>query len=410
MQTRLSFLISLLLLMLFSTALLSDGVSISYSVQPRWFDYNDDSYVDVSEDLIEKPEWVSNQILEMVTGTENIALTATLKNRLQPENTADTEVIIKELVYTDTLGNWEYSVGRRINSWGVGSAFRPLDVVQQQDLQDTDQETITGVNQLALEQFSGMSSLGFYLLNPSEDSQQSGKKQPAIIARFSESKEKGDWQGLLRLSQLHKLQAGIGGLYIFNDALELHGSVLYSSRYQRIEHSLSGQNENLLATEYPWETVEYHDAKSWMLGGNWTWSERHNLIFEYWFDPLALDKSQWAEQLNLMQEQNLLLGSPAPQQAVQGNLAWSTEALANPQLVQDNLFLRWSYQGDEYLPQGSILYSPADSGFMFSTSLGLDKYAMKFNIGLRIFSGSQNSVYGQMPVTSQLFLTAYGDF
>jgi hypothetical protein len=397
-------------LFLFSSALLADDISLSYSIQPRWFDYNDESYINTTEDLIEKTNLVSTQILELVTGTENIALTATLKNRLQSDKKAESEVTVKELVYANTLGNWDYSVGRRISSWGVGSAFRPLDVVQQQDLQDTDQETITGVNQLALERFSGMSSLGFYLINPSEDNQQSGKKQLAIITRFSESKEKGDWQGLLRLSQLHKLQAGIGGLYVINDALELHGSVLYSARYQRMEHSLSGQNENLLATEYPWETVEYHDAKSWMLGGNLTWSERHNLIFEYWFDPLALDKSQWAEQLNLMQEQNLLLGSPAPQQAVQGNLAWSTEALANPHLVQDNLFLRWSYQGDEYLPQASILYSPADSSFMFSTSLGLDKYSMKFNIGLRLFSGSQDSVYGQMPVTSQLFLTAYGDF
>jgi len=106
----------------------------------------------------------------------------------------------------------------------------------------------------------------------------------------------------------------------------------------------------------------------------------------------------------------LLLGSPAPQQAVQGNLAWSTEAMANPHLVQDNLFLRWSYQGEEYLPQASILYSPADSSFMFDASLGLDKYPMKFKAGLRMFSGSQESVYGQMPVTSQFYLTAHGDF
>ncbi|MBT4077093.1 MAG: hypothetical protein HOE78_10955, partial [Gammaproteobacteria bacterium] len=168
---------------LFSSALLADDISLSYSIQPRWFDYNDESYINTTEDLIEKTNLVSTQILELVTGTENIALTATLKNRLQSDKKAESEVTVKELVYANTLGNWDYSVGRRISSWGVGSAFRPLDVVQQQDLQDTDQETITGVNQLALERFSGMSSLGFYLINPSEDNQQSGKKQLAIITR-----------------------------------------------------------------------------------------------------------------------------------------------------------------------------------------------------------------------------------
>ena len=147
-----------------------------------------------------------------------------------------------------------------------------------------------------------------------------------------------------------------------------------------------------------------------MLGANWTWSDKQNLVLEYWHNDFALSKQQWQGHLDLMQSQNRLLTTGAPIEAVEGNLAWSARAFANTNRMQNNLLARWSYSADTVQPRLTLLYSPDDSGLMTEATFTVDRYAIKFQAGARHFSGPDNSVYDQLIEKSRLFLSVYGNF
>lgn len=205
------------------------------------------------------------------------------------------------------------------------------------------------------------------------------------------------------------MQAGIGSIRILNDALSLHSSLLWSSRFQRPINELTSEGSELLSTTDPWVQQSYDNGLNWMLGTNWMWSDKQNLILEYWHNDFSLNKKQWQAHLDLMQSQNSLLAT-APVEAVEGNLAWSARAFANSNLMQNNLLARWSYSADTVQPRLTLLYSPVDSGLMTEATFTVDRYAIKFQAGARHFSGPDNSVYDQLIGKSRLFLSVYGNF
>lgn len=58
----------------------------------------------------------------------------------------------------------------------------------------------------------------------------------------------------------------------------------------------------------------------------------------------------------------------------------------------------------------SILYSPSDSGYITDFEMIFDFLSANVSAGIRHFNGNEQSVYGQLPITSQLYFTAYGSF
>ncbi len=401
--------------------LTSGNLSYSYALQQEWYDYNNKSYVaDLQKISAEKQSDTDTEILELIYGAEHIRATVTLKGSTNKNSSRDSnydsDAIVKQLTYSNTVGTWDYTIGRKFTGFGFGAAFRPLDVIQNQDLLTFDRESQPGVDQLSLEKFSGLSNLGFYLLNPTQNKYQVGLKQRAILTRYSQSKENADWMTLFRITEQQKkqnVQFGIGGSFVVTEALELHSSLLVSSNYIKQEHSLDGQSSIIFAESNPWNKVEYTNGKTFMVGGNWTYSARNNIMFEYWHDDLALSKNQWRNHLNLMALQYGQLNSATAdiRTIAEGNLAWSYQAFGHKQYaMQDNIFLRWSYQGNTLHPSATVLYSPNQSGSIFSALLNIDKYTVKFNTGVRIFSGPRDSVYGQLLRSGEYYVTAYGDF
>ncbi len=381
-----------------------------YIIQPEWFDYNEESYIDVSEDLMSQPSMISTQVLEGAFESNIVSATLAVRNKITPSGSPTVEMITKELVYRRDQGDSSFSIGRQINSMGFGNAFRPLDLVQRENLLANTQETIVGVNQIIYEIYNDLSSYGLYVLNPLNDSREDNVHPRAIILNYSDSNDSADWQALARISDDNGLQLGAGGLYVVNDSLEIHGSVLGTQQYTQMRHSLAGQSETLITDRYPWSDIDKEKALTWMIGGNFSWSGRNNLMLEYWHDDLNWSKSQWSDQLELLRLQNSLLDSQVPYNAVKNNLAWSAMSFNVHGLVQDNLFLRWSYTGERLSPEASILYSPADAGRVLNISVTMDREVLNIDVGARILDGPQDSVFGQVLQSAQYYLAVYGDF
>jgi len=341
---------------------------LSYVLEANWIDYNDFGTTAAPGELPTQPASSRTELVELGYGYANLNATAAVR-AVQSDGQADqNELIVKEFEFNGQLGDWEWSAGRRISSFGLGNAYRPLDIIQQQDLTTHEQESLTGVNQLLVERYRDLDSFGLYLINPDQEDTITGIKQPAVVARYAASTDSIDWQTLLRYSRGNRLQAGIGAVRILNDALSLYGSSLWSSRYTRPAIQPPAGNTAQPPPVRPSINSEQKNGINWMFGGNWTWSERQNLILEYWHDDFV------------------------------------------PGRQQENVLTRWTYTGDTLQPRLSLLYSADDAGLMSEAAVGVDRYAVKFLLGMRLFSGPEDSAYGQFIENSRVFLTLYGNF
>lgn len=387
---------------------------VGYLLESSWQGYNDDSIINVARNLIPQPTSSRTQIVELNYNPSILATTTAARAIQYSGKPGQQELRVKEFVLASNLGEWEWSVGRRISSFGLGYAFRPLDLIQQQDLLTHEQESLTGVNQLSLETYRDLDSFGLYLVNPGQYNSDKPSKRSALLGRYAASRELIDWQTILRYSEDNRLQAGVGGIRIINNALSLHGSLLWSSRYQRWLNQLATEDASLLAETDPWFQQTYNNGVNGMLGANWTWSDKQNLIVEYWHNDFALSGQQWREHLSLMQAQKRLLSldnpSAVPAEVIEGNIAWSARVFANFSRMQNNLMTRWSYSGDKVQPRLTLLYSPDDAGLMTEASFTVDDYALKFLAGIRYFSGPDDSAYSQLIEQGKLYLSVYGNF
>ena len=90
---------------------------------------------------------------------------------------------------------------------------------------------------------------------------------------------------------------------------------------------------------------------------------------------------------------------------VYGNLAWDLRAYEQTSLVQDNLLLRVAFDGNRFDPYLDLLLAPGDDGWMVTAGFDLLlRQGVNLRGGARGFGGPTESVYGQMPTRSTLFL------
>ena len=399
--------IGLLCWLLTSTAQAQDW-RWSYLLEGRSYNYDDKSWASAADTLVPQPESVHTADLELNLDAESIVFTAAAVDEAE-----DDELVVRELYYRADLAGGEALVGRRISSFGVGNAFRPLDLIQRSDLLTHDLQTPTGVNQLAWERFADLSVFGVYLAHPENDNQEHEAEQPALLARYAEAGDVGDWQVLARISDANRWQVATGGVWLPSDAVALYGSLRYSRRDFRQQHSFSGRVTTPLASNDPWSSVAIENTIASVLGLNWTQSQRSNIVVEYWHDPAAMSNSQWQDLFDLMASQHALIDSAVPQDVVQSNLAWSALAWQKPQRLRDNLMLRYQWQGDVLSFVSSLLYTPADGGNMLQAQIIREFQqfgGFKLRFGLRTFDGPTRSLYGQMTRRDELLFSIYGDF
>ncbi|HEY0722129.1 MAG TPA: hypothetical protein VGE50_12850 [Gammaproteobacteria bacterium] len=312
-------------------------------------------------------------------------------------------------LYLDFAGaGLDFTMGKKVMSFGVGYGFRPLDVIQQEVRRPLLRTRLEGVPVAVVEQLDGDSSLAAIYVNRLEiDSDGVRRGHHEGVLRHYRFWGDLESHALLHLDETLGAAPGAGFSWVAGERLELHGSFLYMARYLLPVHTLLGSGE-LLATSDPWRLEERHGGSKVVLGSSATFGSL-TLLGEAWHDDEALRAAQWRALFELAAAQRALLGT-VPAAAVYANLAWDQRAYQHPSALPDNLLLHLGYDGQRSDPYLDWLTTPEDGGQV--VTLGLDQELrqwLKLRVGVRRFGGPIDSAYGQMPQHHVAFLELNGE-
>ncbi len=317
---------------------------------------------------------------------------------------ADNDVLFREAFYDFSLGELDFSVGKKVASWGVAYAFRPLDVVQQeQRLQDftTDPQ---GRWLLSVSHFSSDSSIGLFFLPVNRDEQEREENGQAMAFKAVITHGDADWHLVAKADEQPVVTLAAGVSTVIGDGLELHAEAAYLSAYTRLQRRADAV---VVDERFPYEEASFTDGKQLLLGAVWTWSGGLGLLVEGWYDQTAYPDSQWREVFDLAREQRALLGGAIADSAIYGNINWHGRLYQTTHSAQYNLFVRFSYSGGDLKPALDFLYTPEDDGLVTRVNLGYSvSPAWTLFASARIQSGPVGSMYGESPI-QRLFLAGF---
>lgn len=209
---------------------------------------------------------------------------------------------VNELSLERAVGPGFVTAGKKVMSWDVGYAFRPLDVVQQEDRRALYTPVLDGVPMLAWESFDADSAATVVLSNPGHGRAGQPRDDGSVAARYYRHRGTRDEYAVLRVSRRNGVEGGVSFSDVRSDALELHGSVLFQQRHDK------------------WDGARWrpHGGGGKALAGmTWTTEGKFMLVAEAWLDRTAAA----GQQRNLM-----LRGSQN-----EGDLDLSADVLWQPQ-------------------------------------------------------------------------------
>jgi hypothetical protein len=309
-----------------------------------------------------------------------------------------------ELVATHDGGSWQFSAGKKIVAWDVGYAFRPNDVVQQEERRSLISTLAEGRPLLMAEHFDADTAWSWVWVNPTHFASETGAKEPALAARVYRRQGRVDWHGFARLGAHTGASLGAAAAWVASDALELHASARYLNRTDSL--AIDPLATGLVRSD-AWQAASVQHTGQALIGGTWTNESRLSLLAEAWWDGTALPDNEW----DRWRSRNALLANlpalGAPAGAVAGNLAWQTDALnVSSSLRRSNLYLRLSWDVDAWQPTLDLLYQPADGGRSVTTALLWKGDRVQVQGGWRVYDGSDGAVLRQLPARSQGYVVA----
>jgi hypothetical protein len=195
----------------------------------------------------------------------------------------DSRVRVNELSLERAFGAGFVTVGKKVMSWDVGYAFRPLDVVQQEDRRALYTPVLEGVPLLAWETFDADSALTVVLSNPGRGQAAQPRGDGSAAARYYRHRGTRDEYAVLRVSQRNGVEGGVSFSDVRSDALELHGSMLFQQRHDTW-------------TGLRWQ--QHGGGGKALAGLTYTTESKFMLVAEAWLDRTALPG----------QQRNLMLG------------------------------------------------------------------------------------------------------
>lgn len=333
---------------------------------------------------------------------------ATLQQQTQQGGATQSSAWFNELVATQDLGAWQLSAGKKIVAWDVGQAFRPNDVVQQEERRALVSTLVEGRPVLMAEHFNADTAWSLVWVNPSKPKAEAGAQEPALAARMYQRQGSVDWHGFARVGAHTGASVGAAFAWVASDALELHASARSLKRYDTL--ALNPTASGLVASD-PWQRITAQHATQALIGGSWTHESQLSVLAEAWWDGTALSDAQWD---HWGARNRMLAGLPAlgaPASAAAGNLAWQSSAFnASPSLRRGNVFVRLSWQHEAWQPTLDLLYHPADGGRMLTAALLWKGEHVQAQGGLRVHAGPADAVLRQLPVQRQAYLTVTWPF
>lgn len=307
--------------------------------------------------------------------------------------------LVNQLYYDGDLGGGDaFTVGRKTLSWGVGFGFRPLDVIQRENRRGLNPAPLVGVPVVAWERFTADTAWTVLAANPlGERGQVDDVRAPALALRGYRLTANGDdLHAVARLSARQRLELGAGMTGTLGDAFAWHAAALYQRRTAVLRHSLIGSATTLAAADPIREELR-DGGLSAVVGAQWTGASGFGLLVEAWRDAAAWTRRDWRQLAELTARQQALAGL-APPSAIDGNLAWSAQAFARPNLLRDNLLLRLSYEAEQRWKYSlELLTTPADGGRVLTAGIVWQGDRQTFALGVRQLGGAADAAYALAP-------------
>ncbi len=172
----------------------------------------------------------------------------------------DASLRINELTYDQHLAGGFLTAGKKVMSWDVGYAFRPLDVVQREDRRALNPLALEGVPMLAWERYDADSATTIAWANPARGRAARADEQrddEALAIRHYRQRGPRDEYAVLRLSRRNGIEAGASFSQVASEGLELHASLLWQQRPEHGGKALAG---------FTWTT----ESKLSLVGEAWT--------------------------------------------------------------------------------------------------------------------------------------------
>jgi hypothetical protein len=311
---------------------------------------------------------------------------------------------LNEAVATHDAGSWQFSAGKKIVAWDVGYAFRPNDVVQQEERRTLISSLAEGRPVLMAEHFDADTAWSWVWVNPTKSHDQRGAGEPALAARVYQRQGAVDWHGFARLGAHTGASVGAAMAWVASDAVELHASARYLNRAdgKALDPAATG-----LVRSDPWQVATLHHATQALLGATWTHESQLSLLAEAWWDGTAQSDAQWDAWHGRNASLAELPARGLPAGAVAGNLAWQGAAFgASSSLRRSNLYLRLSWEKEGWQPALDLLVHPADGGRLLTAALAHKGDRVLWQGGWRVSAGPAQAVLMQLPVRRQGYIVA----
>lgn len=332
----------------------------------------------------------------------------TLQQAFASGRTGESRAWVNELYASHDGSAWQFNAGKKIVSWDVGHGFRPNDLVQQEERRALINRTLEGRPLLMAEHFSTDAAWSLVWVNPTAAAHQVGPQEPALAGRVYQQVGAADWYGFTRLGAHTGNSVGGALAWVTSDALELHGSIRIS---ERIDSQVMNPGVTGLVSVSPWQEQPQQHVKQFLLGGTWTHANRLSLLMETWWDGAAFSDEQWDAFARRNSQLATLASMGSPPAAVASNLGWQAQAFnASSHLRRGNVFMRLSWQHENWHPSMEVLYMPTDQGRVVTTSLIWQGNRVHVQGGLRVNAGPTQSVVMQLPARSTVYLASTWTF
>jgi hypothetical protein len=290
---------------------------------------------------------------------------ATLLESIHPKDAspAQQSARVLELNASADLGPWQLAGGRKVVSWDVGWAWRPNDVVQQEQRRQLGPVSLVGRPLLMAEHFEGETATSLVWVNPNRHGETDARSadESALALRHYRREGALDLHLHARWGEHTQGSLGLAAAWVGDASLELHGSV------RRLNHfDLPGA----LPGDLPGPVADGGAATLALAGLTWTGAQQQTLILEAWWDGTAPPaKSPLIPFSQGQQRRN-----------VYGRGTWQPDAAP-----------AWTLSLD-------MLYHPEDRGWQAGTGAVWQADRLSVEAALRWSDGPADSVAAHLPV------------
>jgi len=317
--------------------------------------------------------------------------------------------VVNELFLDRSLGEVEVTLGKKMMTYGVGHAFRPLDVIQRERNLPLQPMILEGVPVAAVEYYSAAGAYSaIYVHRQDEDRQPYRGDASEYDLRAAFTYGPWDLRTLAHYADATGWSLGAGFATVSGESLSFYGSLLHQQRHRLLRSTLLEGGQLYPAPDRaPMAWREEGDALKGVAGLSWTWASGFTLIGELAYNGTARDGDDWRDLLRLAQAQRTLMEQPGMDpRPLAAALQAEGAALSQADFVRQALFLRLSYDGDKLDPRLDLLHSPDAGGGFVTAHLDMEAgNRHKLALGVRHYFGGRETPFGAQPTENQVYLS-----